>query len=56
MVDAGVVGAGLLWYAARRRAKQAENGAIEGSATRVDAKSGNGRTRTRKRRVQTAET
>ena len=56
LAGAAVVGAGLLWYAARRRAKQAENGAIEGSATRVDAKSGNGRTRTRKRRAQTAET
>ena len=40
---AAVAGAGLLWYAARRRARQAQNGleagAIEGSAKRVDARS-----------------
>ena len=39
---AAVAGAGLLWYAARRRARQAQNGleagAIEGSAKRVDAR------------------
>ena len=52
---AAVVGAGLLWYAARRRAKQAENGPIEGTATRVEAKPGNGEARTRSRRRQTAE-
>src|SRR5690348_11750505 len=37
---ATVAGAGLLWYLARRKAKQAENGdgraAIEGSSRRVD--------------------
>ncbi|MFC5578774.1 hypothetical protein ACFPOA_12230 [Lysobacter niabensis] len=44
VVAAAVAGAGLLWYAARRRAKQAEQGngrnreAIEGSARRVEAK------------------
>lgn len=45
-VAAAVAGAGLLWYAAHRRAKRAERtgdkehdrGAIEGSARRVDAK------------------
>lgn len=43
-VAAAVAGAGLLWYAAHRRAKRAEQGnghdraAIEGSARRVDAK------------------
>ena len=41
---AAVAGAGLLWYAARRRARQAGNGmeagAIEGSAKRVDARRG----------------
>ena len=37
---AAVAGAGLLWYAARRRAKQAQNGTIEGSAKRVDARRG----------------
>jgi hypothetical protein len=35
---AAIAGAGLLWYAARRRAKQAENGAIEGQSRRVEAK------------------
>lgn len=41
-------GAGLLWYAAHRRAKRAEEGdgagrkTIEGSARRVDARRGNG--------------
>jgi len=35
---AAVAGAGLLWYAARRRAKQAEAGAIEGQSRRVEAK------------------
>lgn len=52
LATAAIAGAGLLWYAARRRAKQAENGPIEGTATRVEAKSGNGSTRTpRKRRA-----
>lgn len=40
---AAAAGAGLLWYAARRRAKQAQEGPIEGSATRIEAKrAGNG--------------
>jgi hypothetical protein len=43
---AAAAGAGLLWYAARHRAKQAANGhgdnAIEGKATRVEAKRVNG--------------
>jgi hypothetical protein len=58
---AAAAGAGLLWYAAHRRAKQAENGAIQGTATRVEAKraSGNGArkrktTSTRSRRSETA--
>ena len=37
-----VAGAGLLWYAARRRAKQAEDGVIEGESTRIEAKRGRG--------------
>jgi len=37
-----VAGAGLLWYAARQRAKQAEQGAIEGESTRIEAKRGRG--------------
>ncbi len=43
---AAAAGAGLLWYAAHRRAKQ--NGAIDGVATRVEAKRENG-SGTRKR-------
>lgn len=35
---AAAAGAGLLWYAARRRAKQAQEAPIEGSATRIEAK------------------
>ena len=55
-VVAVAAGAGALWYLARRRAKQAENGSGEGSSTRVEAKRGNGRTRTtaRKRARKTA--
>ena len=34
---ATVAGAGLLWYLARRRARQAEHAPIEGSATRIEA-------------------
>jgi hypothetical protein len=45
LVAAAVAGAGLLWYAAKRRARKAENGsdehaAIEGSAKRVEARRG----------------
>jgi len=38
LATAAVAGAGLLGLAARHRAKKAENGPIEGSATRIDAK------------------
>lgn len=38
MAVAAAAGAGLLWYAAKRRAAQAEQRPIEGSATRVDAR------------------
>lgn len=52
---AAAAGAGLLWYAARRRAKQAQDGPIEGKATRIEARrsDGNGATasRTRKSRA-----
>lgn len=41
-VAVAAAGAGLLWYVAWRKAKQAENGAIEGSATRVEARRVNG--------------
>lgn len=44
---AAIAGAGLLWYAARRRAQQAEHadvehGAIEGQSRRVEARPGRG--------------
>lgn len=35
---ATVAGAGMLWYLARRKAKQAENAPIEGTATRIEAR------------------
>ena len=52
VIAAAVAGAGLLWYAARRRAKRAEQGngkgeTIEGSARRVEAKRGDGVRRSR---------
>jgi hypothetical protein len=53
VIAAAAAGAGLLWYAAHRRAKRAEEGdresrgTIEGTARRVDAKRGNGARRTR---------
>ncbi len=37
---ATAAGAGLLWFAARHQAKKQENGAIEGTAKRVDARKG----------------
>jgi hypothetical protein len=43
MAVAAAAGAGLLWYVARRKAKQAQEGAIDGSATRIEAKRANGR-------------
>ncbi len=57
---AAAAGAGLLWYAARRKARQAQDGAaIDGSATRIEArragtagKRGNGQ-RTRRTRAAT---
>jgi hypothetical protein len=59
IVAAAVAGAGLLWYAAHRRAKRAERGnsedrdAIEGSARRVEAKRDNAARRTRTPRAGT---
>ncbi|GAB3100779.1 hypothetical protein [Lysobacter terrae] len=54
VIAAAVAGAGLLWYAAHRRAKRAEQGngkeAIEGKARRVEARRGDGR-RTRNART-----
>ncbi|MDQ3617832.1 MAG: hypothetical protein M3374_03805 [Pseudomonadota bacterium] len=45
---ATAAGAGLLWYAAHRKAKQAENGTIEGTSTRVEAKRANAGTARKK--------
>jgi hypothetical protein len=39
---AAVAGAGLLWYVARQRAKQAEEAAIDGQSRHVEARRGNG--------------
>lgn len=56
LATAAIAGAGLLWYAARRRAKQAESGPIEGTATRVEAKQGNRKPRTtRKARASSTD-
>ena len=44
---ATVAGAGLLWYLARRRARQAEHAPIEGSATRIEARRSTAKPRTR---------
>ena len=57
LAGAAIAGAGLLWLAARQRArKQAKDAPIEGSATRVEAtkrRSGSTRTRTRRTRNST---
>ena len=56
---ATAAGAGLLWYAARRKARQAENGngSIEGSSKRVEAKRTTARKRpARKRTTRRAST
>ncbi|CAN5652923.1 hypothetical protein BH23PSE2_BH23PSE2_05830 [soil metagenome] len=45
---AAAAGAGLLWYVARRQQKKAHNGAIEGKATRIEAKRGTTAPRKRK--------
>ena len=50
LAGAAIAGAGLLWLAARNRAKkQAQDAPIEGTATRVEAKRGTG-TRRRARK------
>lgn len=54
---ATLAGAGLLWYAARRRAKRAENGngqALEGSSRRIEARDGDTDTGGRKRATRKA--
>lgn len=52
---AAAAGAGLLWYAARRRAReQTANAPIEGKATRVDArKAGTSRAPRKRKPAQT---
>ena len=56
LAGAALAGAGLLWLAARQHAKkQAAGQPIEGSATRVEAKRGNGSTRTRRPRATAAK-
>lgn len=60
---ATVAGAGLLWYAAKRRARRAEQGndagnggrqTIEGRSTRVEARSGNAGTTASRRKTPAA--
>lgn len=48
LATAAIAGAGLLWLAARQRAKRAEQGPIDGTATRIDAKPRTRRASTRK--------
>jgi hypothetical protein len=55
LAGAAVAGAGLLWLAARHRAKQVQDGPIEGTATRVEAKKP-ARRATRKPRATRART
>ncbi len=40
LAGAAIAGAGLLWLAARQRAKRVAEGPIEGKATRIEAKRG----------------
>jgi hypothetical protein len=56
---AAAAGAGLLWYVARRKAKQAERngqGTIEGSSTRVEAKRASRPAAARKRTTRSRTT
>lgn len=48
LATAAIAGAGLLWLVARQRARRAEQGPIDGTATRIDAKPRTRRTSTRK--------
>ena len=55
LAGAAIAGAGLLWLAARQRAKKQAAGApIEGSATRVEARRGSAKPRTRRKQATTA--
>ena len=55
LIAAAVAGAGLLWYAAKRRARRVEEEqdehAIEGSSRRVEARRGTGRRAPAQRRT-----
>ena len=55
LIAAAVAGAGLLWYAAKRRARRVEEEqdehAIEGSSPRVEARRGSGRSAPAPRRA-----
>ena len=55
LATAAIAGAGLLWLAARHRAKRAEQGPIDGTATRIDAKPRTRRTSTRKTATSNSE-
>ena len=49
LAGVAIAGAGLIWLAARHRAKRAAEGPIEGTATRIEAtKRGTRKTSTRK--------
>mgnify|MGYP001057885885 CR=1 FL=1 len=48
LLVATAAGAGLLWYAARRKARQAQDAPIEGDARRVEARRSNGSSTARK--------
>lgn len=52
---AAVAAGGVLWYLARRRAKQRDGQAIEGSSKRVEAKRASRPATSRSRRTQTTE-
>ena len=57
LAGAAIAGAGLLWLAARQRArKQAKDAPIEGSATRVEAKKRRTGGSTRTRRTRSSST
>jgi hypothetical protein len=54
LAGAAIAGAGLLWYAARKRAKAAADAPIEGTAKRVDARKSAARKARRKASTATA--
>jgi len=53
---AGAVGAGLLLYAVRRQQRKSREQAIEGKATRIEAKKAPPRTRTASKRARKTTT